>query len=92
MVVFAFEQSSADTDAIGCEVWITQSADEEDELLAVVGPVDPGRGVLFSPEFAPSRAGRSASSRAGFAPTRCALSGGLSCRPARRFLTWCCSE
>ncbi len=61
MVVFAFEQSSADTDAIGCEVWITQSADEEDELLAVVGPVDPGRGVLFSPEFAPGRAGRSAS-------------------------------
>ena len=50
MVVFAFQQNSPTTDAIGCEVWITDSAREEDELLTVVGGVDPSHGVLYSPD------------------------------------------
>ena len=49
MVVFAFHQASSASNADGVEVWITESSAEVDELLEVVGPVDPGAGVLFSP-------------------------------------------
>lgn len=49
LVVFAFYQHDGHKDAQGVELWITDSAEEEDVVLEVVGPVDPGAGVLFRP-------------------------------------------
>ncbi len=48
MVLFAFNQPVSSEDAVGCEIWIASSPEEEDELLAVVGPLDPGAGVLLA--------------------------------------------
>lgn len=49
LVVFAFQQALPSKDAIGLELWVTESADEEDLILALVGPVEPGRGILYAP-------------------------------------------
>lgn len=49
LVVFAFQQVSSLEDAVGLELWITESAEEDDLILETVGLVEPGRGVLFSP-------------------------------------------
>lgn len=49
LVVFAFQQPSPSKDAAGLELWITDSAEEDDLILETVGPVEPGSGVLFSP-------------------------------------------
>jgi hypothetical protein len=47
-VLFAFNQPVADEDAFGCEIWIASGSEEEDALLAIVGPLDPGAGVLLA--------------------------------------------
>jgi hypothetical protein len=49
LVLFAFHVPLAAADASTCEVWVTESTDEEDELLSVVGPLEPGGGIVFRP-------------------------------------------
>ena len=49
LVVFAFQQASSSKDAIGLELWVTESAEEDDLILAMVGPVEPGHGILYAP-------------------------------------------
>ncbi|MCL4212728.1 MAG: hypothetical protein KJZ74_02325 [Gemmatimonadales bacterium] len=47
--VFAFNQLEPDSDSESCELWIAADAQEEDEILGVMGPVDPGRGRMHVP-------------------------------------------
>lgn len=49
VVVFAFHQLAQDADADSCEVWITSTPEEEEELLSVSGPLDPGISLVFIP-------------------------------------------
>ena len=49
LVVFAFQQSAPGHDAQGCEVWIADNPTEEDEVTAIVGTVEPGKGVMYVP-------------------------------------------
>lgn len=49
LVLFAFSTPSAGADASACELWITDSAEEEDEILGLVGPLEPGGGIVFRP-------------------------------------------
>jgi hypothetical protein len=49
IVVFAFHQHSHEADADGCEVWITSTPEEEDDLIGVMGPMDPGISLVFRP-------------------------------------------
>ena len=48
LVLFAFSQLDSSEDAVGCEIWIASSPEEEDALLAIVGPLDPGAGALLA--------------------------------------------
>lgn len=48
LVVFAWElEENADSRRL--HIWITRSAAEEDRILSVVGDVEPGRGIIWSP-------------------------------------------
>jgi hypothetical protein len=48
LVVFAFKVRE-ELDADECRVWLCDSAEEVDHVLGVLGDVEPGQGVLFSP-------------------------------------------
>lgn len=49
LAVFAFHQAVASADADACEIWITTGIEEEEEVLSVVGSVEPGQSLLFRP-------------------------------------------
>lgn len=48
LVVFAF-RVPRDGDAEEVRIWMCRSAEETDQLVAVVGDVEPGAGLLYSP-------------------------------------------
>jgi hypothetical protein len=52
LVSFAFYQSDITRDAEHCELWITRNVAEEDAILEVVGPIDPGANLVFAPALA----------------------------------------
>lgn len=49
LVMFAFHQPRGEADADACEIWICRNSEEENAAVALVGAVDPGTGVVFSP-------------------------------------------
>lgn len=51
LVLFSFFRPNAARDAVACEIWIADDADEEGEILGLTGPVDPGAGIIFRPSI-----------------------------------------
>lgn len=48
LCVFAFHRGAKGS-ADECRVWLCRNIDEEDQVSARVGPVEPGTGIVFSP-------------------------------------------
>lgn len=47
LVMFAFHRLGDQRDADGCELWVCDTAEEEDAILALTGQVEPGRGLVL---------------------------------------------
>lgn len=59
LTVFAFRMGEG-RDAEECRIWICRGIDEEETMLGIVGEVEPGQGILWSPggSLEVGRAGR----------------------------------
>jgi hypothetical protein len=49
LAVFAYHQSKKTGDADALRVWVSRDADDEDQITARVGVVEPGAGILVTP-------------------------------------------
>jgi EcoRII C terminal/Restriction endonuclease EcoRII, N-terminal len=54
LTVFAFYRKEG-KDAELCRIWIARDLDEEEAILARVGPVEPGRGIIFQAGINPPK-------------------------------------